>query len=168
MTDSLVVLRGQYCWLGQPRTVCRSAVQSQFYIASLAKNLRVGGAQVLQINLSKSVFTTAVNYAKYAERAVHCPDVMSFHVTWSWISRFSSTSCGPCQNRVKWGKWCTVSNVKRLMSLTQLFQACCMVLFFLSLISKVKGATSFEHLPFNQVRVPKGCFCSICQLWSLW
>jgi len=82
-----------------------------------------------------------MNCARYAERAVYSSDAVSFHVIWSWISGFSSTSCSPCQRRVNWMKCCTVSSHKRLMPLTQLFsfKAYCTVLFFLLLIWKIKG-----------------------------
>ena len=88
-----------------------------------------------------------------------------FHVIWSWISGFSSTSCSPCQRRVNWMKCCTVSSHKRLMPLTQLFsfKAYCTVLFFLLLIWKIKGAMSFGHSPFHQAM-----FLLHCLLWSLW
>jgi hypothetical protein len=49
------------------------------------------------------------------------------------------------------------------MSLTQLFpnKACCTVLFFLLLISKIKGAMSFWHSPFNQAGGQKDAFAPL-------
>jgi len=78
--------RGQYFWLGQPWDGNRSPVQSQFCIASRAKNLQVGGAQNFQINLLKSMFTVPMNCARYTKRAVYSLDAVSFHVISYWIS----------------------------------------------------------------------------------